>query len=79
MFRFDRLIRRDMTMRDVKQSHPGTIPVFERFGFHRVCDDCNLALVARKNDVEIADLLDALNLAAFEEALDTQAEVANPR
>ena len=29
MFRFDQLIRRDMIIRDVKQRHPETIPVFE--------------------------------------------------
>ena len=29
MFRFDQLIRRDMIIRDVKQRHPATIPVFE--------------------------------------------------
>jgi hypothetical protein len=77
MFRFDRLIRRDMTVRDVKECHPETVAVFERFGFHPVCDDCNLTMVARKNDVEIAALLDALNLATFEKVQDTQAEITN--
>ena len=33
MFRFDQLIRRDMIIRDVKQRHPETIPVFEEFRY----------------------------------------------
>ena len=39
MFRFDQLIRRDMIVRDVKQRHPETVPLFEQFRFHPVCDD----------------------------------------
>jgi hypothetical protein len=74
MFRFDRLIRRDMVVRDVKQRHPETIPVFEHFGFHPVCDDCDIATGARKNGMNIADLLDALNQAAFGKAFGSQPE-----
>jgi hypothetical protein len=65
MFRFDQLIRRDMIIRDVKQSHPETIPVFDDFGFRHVCDDCDIETVARKNGASSADLLDALNRAVF--------------
>jgi hypothetical protein len=65
MFRFDQLIRRDMIIRDVKQSHPETIPVFEEFGFRPVCDDCDIETVARKNGVSSPDLVEALNRAAF--------------
>jgi hypothetical protein len=65
MFRFDQLIRRDMIVRDVKQRHPQTVPVFKRFGFHSVCDDCEILVGARRSGVEIAELLDALNQAAF--------------
>ena len=68
MFRFDRLIRRDMIVRDVKQRYPETIPVFERFGFHPVCDDCDIATGARRSGVNVADVLDAVNQAAFGEA-----------
>ena len=65
MFRFDQLIRRDMVVRDVKQSHPKTVPVFEEFGFHAVCDDCDIQTVARKNGIPYLDVLEALNRAAF--------------
>ena len=65
MFRFDLLIRRDMIIRDVKQRHPETVPLFEQFRFHPVCDDCDIATVVRKNGLNLQDILDALNQAAF--------------
>ncbi len=65
MFRFDQLIRRDMIVRDVKQRHPETVPVFEQFRFHPVCDDCDIGTVARKNGLDAQDVLTALNDAAF--------------
>lgn len=65
MFRFDQLIRLHMIVRDVKQLHPETIPVFEAFGFRASCDDCDIVTVARKNGISTADVLDALNRAVF--------------
>ena len=65
MFRFDRLIRHDMIVRDVKQSHPETIPVFEELGFRASCDDCDIETVARKNGIASLDALEALNRVAF--------------
>lgn len=65
MFRFDRLIRRDMLIRDVKQQYPETIPVFEQFGFRPACDDCDIETVARKNGLSSPDVVEALNRAAF--------------
>ena len=65
MLRFDQLIRRDMIVRDVKQQHPQTVPVFEQFRFHPACDDCDIGTVARKNGVELRTVIDALNTAAF--------------
>ncbi|PWU08903.1 MAG: hypothetical protein C5B51_06945 [Terriglobia bacterium] len=65
MFRFDQLIRRDMIVRDVKQRHPETIPVFENLRFHAVCDDCDIWTVVRKIGLNLSDVLDALNQAAF--------------
>jgi hypothetical protein len=65
MFRFDQLIRRDMVVRDVKRRHPETIPVFERFGFRAVCDDCEVLTGARRGGVDIGELVEALNRAAF--------------
>ena len=65
MFRFDQLIRRDMIIRDVKQRHPETIPVFEALRYRPSCDDCDIETVARKNGLNTPDVLDALNQAAF--------------
>jgi len=71
MFRFDQLIRPDMIIRDVKQRHPETIPVFEKFRFRPVCDDCDIDTVARKNGLHSRDVVDALNQAAFPGQRDT--------
>jgi hypothetical protein len=65
MFRFDRLIRRDTIIRDVKQRHPETIPVFEQLHFRSSCDDCDIETVARKNGQNVLDVVEALNQAAF--------------
>ena len=65
MFRFDQLIRRDTIIRDVKQHHPDTIPVFEALHFRTPCDDCDIETVARKNGLKSLDVVDALNRAAF--------------
>jgi hypothetical protein len=72
MFRFDQLIRRDMIVRDVKQQHPETVPVFEALHFRYTCDDCDIEAVARKNGLNIPDILDALNAAAFGRKADTE-------
>jgi hypothetical protein len=65
MFRFDQLIRHNMIIRDVKQAHPETVPVFEELGFRSSCDDCDIETVARKNGIPSQDALAALNQAAF--------------
>ena len=65
MFRFDHMIRRDMIVREVKLQYPQTIALFEEFRFRSVCDDCDIGTVARKNGLNLADVLDALNQAAF--------------
>ena len=65
MFRFDQLIRRDMIIRDVKQRHPETLPIFEQFRFRASCDDCDIETVARKNGLNSLDVVEALNQAAF--------------
>jgi hypothetical protein len=54
-----------MIIRDVKQSHPETIPVFEELGFRSSCDDCDIETVARKNGIPTQDAVAALNQAAF--------------
>jgi hypothetical protein len=71
MFRFDHLIRRDMIIRDVKQRHPATVDVFEALHFRQPCDDCDIETVARKNGLNILDVVDALNRAAFGEKADS--------
>ena len=65
MFRFDRLIRRDMIVRDVKQRHPETVPIFEQLHYRQACDDCDIETVARKNGIKVQDVLETLNRAAF--------------
>jgi len=65
MFRFDQLIRRDMIVRDVKQRHSETIPVFEQLHYRAACDDCDIETVARKNGLKVQDVVEALNQAVF--------------
>ena len=72
MFRFDQLIRRDAIIRDVKQRHPETIPIFEAMHYRSPCDDCSIETVARKNGLKVLDVLDALNRAAFGAKADTE-------
>ena len=72
MFRFDQLIRRDMIIRDVKQRHPETIPIFENLRYRSSCDDCDIETVARKNGLNSMDVLEALNEAAFGPKADTE-------
>jgi hypothetical protein len=66
MFRFDRLIRHDMIVRDVKQSHPETVQVFEELGFRSSCDGCDIETLARKYGIPSQDVVAALNQALFE-------------
>ena len=77
MFRFDQLIRREMIIRDVKQHHPKTVPVFEALHFRASCDDCDIQTVARKNGLQLADVLDALNRAAFGPEADTETHASH--
>ena len=72
MFRFDQLIRRDMIIRDVKQRHPETVPVFEDLRFRPSCDDCDIETVACKNGLNVPDVVEALNQAAFQSKADTE-------
>ncbi|MGO9262794.1 MAG: hypothetical protein ACLQU1_41925 [Bryobacteraceae bacterium] len=77
MFRFDQLIRRDMIIRDVKQSHPDTVPIFEQFHYRSSCDDCDIETVARKNGLDVRDVVDALNGAAFGPKKDREEHASN--
>jgi len=77
MFRFDRLIRRDTLIRDVKQQYPSTWEVFEEFGFRPSCDDCDIETVARKNGLDSRDVIDRLNRAAFDTQTDIDDNASN--
>jgi hypothetical protein len=77
MFRFDQLIRRDMIVRDVKQNHPETIAVFEEFRYRPSCDDCDIETVARKNGLDVRDVVEALNRAAFGPGKDLEEHASN--
>ena len=72
MFRFDQLIRRDMIIRDVKQRHPETGPVFDAMHYRSPCDDCDIETVARKNGLNVLDVVEALNQAAFGPKADSE-------
>jgi hypothetical protein len=63
MLPFDRFIRPSMTIRDVKAKHPGTRLIFESFGFREVCDDCSIEIVARRQGINVFQVVDALNWA----------------
>jgi hypothetical protein len=65
MFRFDHLIRRDMTVREVKQRHPETVALFEQLQFRPVCDDCDIATATQRSGLDLSDVLEALNQAVF--------------
>ena len=65
MFRFDRLIRPSMTVREIRALYPETTGVFERLGFRNVCDDCSLETVARRAGMPTRDVLETLDLAIF--------------
>ena len=77
MFRFDRLIRRDMIIRDVKQRHPETVPIFEALHFRTPCDDCDIETVARKNGLNTLDVIEALNQAAFSTNTESEDHASN--
>jgi allophanate hydrolase subunit 1 len=77
LFRFDHLIRRDMIIRDVKQRHPETIEIFDQLRFRAPCDDCDIETVARKNGLNVRDVIDALNQAAFGPETDTEKHASN--
>jgi hypothetical protein len=72
MFRFDQLIRGNMTVREVKHRYPETIEIFERLHYRTVCDDCDIETVARKNGLNVRDVVEALNQAAFGPKAETQ-------
>jgi hypothetical protein len=63
MFRFDRLIRPSMTVREIKTEHPETATVFESFRFRESCDDCPLETVAKKHGLSVPVVMDALQMA----------------
>lgn len=77
MPRFDRLIRRDMIVRDVKREYPATVPVFEQLGFRPACDDCDIETTSRKSGLNSRDVVEALNRAAFGSETDSGRNTSN--
>jgi hypothetical protein len=67
-FNFAELIRRDMTVRDIRNRHPETRDVLERYGVRAPCWECSLAEVAHRSGVGVEELLQALNQAVFGQA-----------
>jgi len=65
MLRFDHLIRPSMTIREVKIQFPQTVAIFDEFAFRTICDDCSIEVVARRQGLTPADIVDALNRAAL--------------
>jgi hypothetical protein len=63
MFRFDRLIRPSMTVREISSRYPETAEVFETLGFRSICADCALETVAKRQNLSTDDVLSALQLA----------------
>ncbi len=61
MFRFTDLVSGDEIVRDIKQKHPETASVFERFGLREACYDCSIEQAARKVGAPVDDLVAEIN------------------
>ena len=48
MLRFDQLVHSRMSIREIRAQHPETISVFDELGFRSCCDDCSIAVAARR-------------------------------
>ena len=57
MFRFTNFVRPDETIREVRQRHPETEEVFDRYGLRTVCYDCSVEQIAIKVGVPVVELL----------------------
>ncbi len=66
MFRFTDLVRGGEIVRDVKQKHPETAPVFERFGLKPSCHDCSIDQAAQKVGALVSNLLAEVNQAVHQ-------------
>ena len=66
MFRFDLLIRPSMTVCEIKNLYPQTVPVFANLGFRDVCDDCAVELVARRAGLSPSDVIETLHSVIFQ-------------
>jgi len=63
--RFDQFIRPSMTVRDVTQRFPQTGVVFAGYRFRDACADCSLEVAARRQGLDPAELVEALNRVVF--------------
>lgn len=65
MVQFTDLVRGGEAVRDVKQSYPETLPVFDQFGLRPSCDECSIEMSARKVGASFEDLLVEVNKAIY--------------
>ena len=65
MFRFTNFVRPGQTIREVRQMHPETEEVFDRYGIRAVCYDCSVEQIAIKVGVPVVDLLLELDQAVY--------------
>jgi hypothetical protein len=63
MVRCDKLIRRSMTVRDVRQQYPHSRSIFEESGFLEICDECSIEVVRKRQVAPTYQIIDALNSA----------------
>jgi hypothetical protein len=68
VMRFDELVRPGMIVREIKQKHPDTVDVFEKYGFRGSCDDCTIEQVSRKYGLNSLDVTGELNQAILDRA-----------
>ncbi len=61
MFQFTDLVRGGEAVRDIKQSFPETVAVFEQFHLRSSCDECSIEMAARKVGASFEDLLVEIN------------------
>ncbi|MCX6623144.1 MAG: hypothetical protein NTY38_19170 [Acidobacteria bacterium] len=63
--RFDEMVRAGNIIRDIKVKYPGTVAIFDDYGFRASCDDCSIEAVARKHGLASQDIVEKLNEAIF--------------
>jgi hypothetical protein len=65
MFRFTSFVDAGDTVREVRQRHPETEEIFDRYGLRVACFDCSIEQIAIKSGVPVVDLVLELDQAIF--------------